>query len=358
MRILTRMLLRAFLPVFVVAMGFFILILQLADLFPNMWRFTEHEVGIGRIIHLSWLYVPTTLRYGLPIALLFSITYTLGRLYAHNELIAILGIGVSLRRFISPLLVVGIVSCPALLLLEEEIGARTLRTKNELFREAVNQRMSFSNADVTVRSAAGDRVFRAEYYNDRDRTLSGLLVVDRSVNGDLLSRIDAAFAEWRVDRWVLSDVRRYLWDATAERMVQEDLFELAIRGTDGPDTFRRGALDVAEMTVREGLAWVQTLRSAGLSYRSAQTDVYGKMGFALTPLIVSLLAVAAGGLIRRNVLLASMLLALGCSVGYFVLNMVCHILAKSDLLSPLFGAFLAAMVFLLIGVTLLRRAHT
>ena len=36
MRILTRMLLRAFLPVFVVAMGFFILILQLADLFPNM----------------------------------------------------------------------------------------------------------------------------------------------------------------------------------------------------------------------------------------------------------------------------------------------------------------------------------
>ena len=358
MSILQRMLLRAFLPVFAVATAFFALILQLVDLFPNLWRFTTNEVGIGQIARIAWLYVPTTLRYAMPIALLFAISYTLGMLYARNELIAVLGAGVSLRRFISPLLAVGLIACPALLLFDEEVGTWTLRAKNELFREALNQRVSLSNADVTVRSAGAGRVFRAEYYNDRDRTLSGLLVIDRSADGSLLSRTDAASAEWRGDRWVLSDVRRYRWDAAADRMAQEDLAELAIDGIDGPDTFRKESRDVAEMTLREGLVWVGTLRSAGLPYRAAQTDVYGKAAFAVTPLVVSLLASAAGGLLRRNVLLASMSIALGCSVGYFVVQMLAHILAKSGLMSPLLGASLAAIVFLLVGSALLQRART
>jgi lipopolysaccharide export LptBFGC system permease protein LptF len=75
-------------------------------------------------------------------------------------------------------------------------------------------------------------------------------------------------------------------------------------------------------------------------------------------LVVSVIAAAVGGMLRRNVLLTSMLIALIGSVGYFVLQMVAHILAKNDVISPLLGASLSALVFLVLGGALLRRART
>ena len=112
------------------------------------------------------------------------------------------------------------------------------------------------------------------------------------------------------------------------------------------------------MTIREGLAWVRTLRLAGLPYRSARTDVYSKIGYTITPLVVSVIATAVGGLLRRNVLLARMLIALGGVAGYLILQMVAHILAKSDVISPILGVSLSAVVFLVLGATLLQRVRT
>ena len=358
MSILQRMLMRAFLPVFTVVTAFFVLILLLIDLYPKVQSFAAHGVSFGQIVGIAGLYAPTAVRYAVPIALLFAITYTLGTIQARNELIAVLGTGVGLRSFVSPLLLVGLIACPALLLFDERVGTPALRAYNERYREAVDQPVSLSNSDVTVMDATGRRVYRADYYNDRERTLRGLIVVELTDDGRLASRTDAERAEWMDDRWMLYDVRHYRWNTTGERLIQESFAELEDYRIGGPDTFREESREVDDMTMREGLAWVRTLRSGGRPYRSTQTDVYAKAGFAVTPLVVSVIAAAVGGLLRRNVLLASMLIALGGSVGYFVLQMVARILAKSDVISPLLGASLSAIVFLLLGAALLQRART
>ena len=358
MNILQRMLMSAFLPVFTVATVAFGLILLLIDLQPKVQIFAAHGVSAGQILGIAGLYAPTAIRYAAPIALMFAITYTLGTIQARNELIAVLGAGMGLRTFMSPLLLAGLIACPAILLFDEVVGAPALSAYNERYREAVGQPLSLSISNVTVIDASGQRVYRAEYYNDRDLTLRGLIVVERGADGRLSSRTDAARAEWMGDHWLLYDVRRYRWDQTGDHLIQERFAELADDLIDSPDTFRDESREVEDMTIREGLAWVRMLRRAGLPYRSAQTDVYSKAGFAITPLVVSVISAAVGSLLRRNVLLARMLVALGGSAGYLVLQMVAHILAKSGIIPPLVGAFLSAIVFLLLGVTLLQRART
>lgn len=358
MTILQRMLVRAVLPVFAAATVLFVLILLLVDLSAKLSSFTANDVGIGRILSIAWLYTPTAVRYAVPIALLFAITYTIGTIHARNELIAVLGAGVGLRRFISPLLLIGLIACPALLLFDEEVGVPALRAYHERYREAVDRPLSLSNTDVTVMDAGGRRVYRADYYDDRGRTLDGLAVIERTADGRFAGRTDASRAEWMGDHWMLYDVREYRWDPTAQRMIRDDFAERADDRITAPDTFREESREVAEMTMRDGLAWVSTLRRTGRPYRSVQTDVYAKVGFAATPLVVSVIAAAVGGVLRRNVLLASMLVALAGSVGYFVLQMVAHIMAKSDVIPPLLGAALSAIVFLTMGSALLRRART
>lgn len=357
MTILQRMLIRAVLPVFAAATALFVMILLLVDLSAKLPGFTAYGVGIGRILRIAWLYIPTAIRYSVPIALLFAITYTIGTIHARNELIAVLGAGVGLRRFIGPLLLVGAIACPALLLFDEAVGVHALREYHQRYREAVDRPVTLSNSDVTVMDAGGRRVYRAEYYDDRERTLDRLVVIERTADGRYAGRTDASRAEWTDGRWMLHDVRRYRWDA-GQRLIRDDLAQLPDDRIPAPDAFREESREVAEMSLRDGLAWVRTLRRTGRPYRSAQTDVYAKAGFAATPLVVSVIAAAVGGVLRRNVLLASMLIALGASVGYFVVQMVAHILAKSDVIPPLLGASLSALVFLTLGAALLRRART
>ena len=108
MSILARFLLRTFLPVFLAALVFFILIIQLVDLFANLVRYLNLEVPLASIAQVQLLFLPRALAYALPVALLFATGFTLGSLYSNNELIAVFGAGVPIWRFTAPLIALGL----------------------------------------------------------------------------------------------------------------------------------------------------------------------------------------------------------------------------------------------------------
>jgi lipopolysaccharide export system permease protein len=58
MSILYRMLIRQFLPLFLLAIVFFVLLLQLIDVFGSIWRYFAHNVGLGQIGWIALLSVP------------------------------------------------------------------------------------------------------------------------------------------------------------------------------------------------------------------------------------------------------------------------------------------------------------
>ena len=49
MRLLRRMLFQQFLPIFAVALIFFVLLLQLIDVFGSIWRYFAHDVSFRHI---------------------------------------------------------------------------------------------------------------------------------------------------------------------------------------------------------------------------------------------------------------------------------------------------------------------
>ena len=108
------MILSSLLPVFAIAVLFFVLIIELADISPNLYRYLSSGVAPGVIARIALLYLPTCITYAVPIALLFSVAHTLGSCYARNELIAMFGSGVSLRRLVAPLILFGVLLSGAL----------------------------------------------------------------------------------------------------------------------------------------------------------------------------------------------------------------------------------------------------
>lgn len=359
MRLLRRMLLQQFLPIFVVALVFFVLLLQLIDVFGSIWRYFAHDVSFAKVAWIALLYVPKCISFALPVSFLFAIAYTLGLFYANNELFAIFGSGVSLYRLVQPFLVLGLAISVGGFFFEDAVVIPTFQAKNETYSAAVKQVTSLSQSNVAVTSPDQRVVYVADYYNDALRQLTAVTVVVRDERMNLVNRIDAQSAQWQDTRWILQGCRTFTWDpktrllsdATTPRYDSPLLNE-------PPATFRRLARNIEEMSARESERYVAMIRRAGLPYREALTDFYRKYSFAFTPLIVALIASSLGSAFKKNILLMSLLSALVLSVAFYVAQMVSAILSKNGVIPPLAGAWTPFSLFLVLGFMLFRTART
>jgi lipopolysaccharide export system permease protein len=353
------MLVASFAPVLAVAVLFFVLLLQLIDVFGSIWRYLAHAVPFAEIARIAVLYAPKCVAYSLPIAFLFAVSFTLGQLYARGELAAILGSGVSLYRLVAPFLALGVLLSAASFFFEDAVVIPTFARRNAAWSAAVKAVTSLSQANVTVASADQREVYQADYYNDAQRRLTGFTAIVRGSDFAFERRVDAAWAEWSADRWVLHECRIFAWDPAARVLSDETRDTIAEPLFDEPpETFRRLTRDVDEMSLREARGYVALLRKAGFASEEALTGLYRKISFACTPLIVSLIASSLGSAFRKNILLMSLLASLVVSVLYYVSQMVTGILSKNGVIPPLAGAWIPFVLFLLLGAMLFRTART
>lgn len=351
------MLLRSFFPVLLISVAFFVTILQLVDIFQNITRYIDLEVPFAEVLRVQLLYLPKSLHFSVPMSLLFSVAFTLGSLYANNELIAVLGAGVSLRAFVMPLIISGVLLSAGSFFFEEYVVIDTLRQKNELEQQLLNVSQSTSNSNVTRLSAAARVVYHADYYNDATESLSGAVIVERDDDGEVVSVISAKTARWTEGGWEIQFGRFFFWEngELVERFASREVVPTLVLN---PSAFRRRGKDIDELRLADAQLWIESQRDAGLPYREDLTKYHERFSFALTPFIVMFLSSAIGGRFRKNILLMSLLVSLSVSVVYYVIQMVAGLMAYSGYLSPILGAWAGFLVFFVLGVTLFRLSRT
>ena len=353
------MVIQVFVPMFAVALLFFILILQLIDVFTYIWRYISLDVPFMQIALVQLYYLPKCIAFSISPSLLFAVSFTLGTFYTNNELISIFGAGISLYRLILPLLFIGFLLSIGGFYFEEELVIDTYRIKNTMSQDLLKQRKTLSNTNVTVIGDNSRMVYHAEYYNDSAKTLRGLIILERDATGKVVGRIDAEQAIWRGDRWELQNARIFVWDEKGEFLQERD--EKVFSRQDiakEPSTFRKTVRNIGEMKVEEARLWVESLRKAGLPYREPLTEFYKRYSFALTPIIVALISCAIGGRFKKNILLMSLLLSLVISVLYYVSQMISALMAKTGMFTPIMGAWVPFIIFFAISLWLFKIART
>jgi lipopolysaccharide export system permease protein len=359
MKTLYKMLLKSFIPVGIGALVFFVVTLELVDLFANLWRYVQNDATVLQILRVMYRYLPKCIGFALPAALLFAVAYTLGSLYASNELIAVLGGGIPYFLLVVPFIVSGIVLSIGYFYFHETVIIESFAKKNALQDTLLGRAGNLNNPNVTVLGENGRSVYRADYYNDEKMTLSNLTVIHRDEEGNFLSRIDCDWAEYS-GGWVLHNAVIYRrregqdrLDANMQRLYEDPLFDAA------PSYFQRREKDIDQLSLRQAKEWIRTLRRSGRpSYYGALTDYYSRFAFAFTPFIVSLLSCGIGNRLKKNVVLMSLLSSLLLSVVYYVGDMVLGLFAKQGIIVPAVGAWGSVLVFFALGLVLLRLAKT
>jgi len=354
--VLDKYLLRQFFPIFFVAITMFVFLLLLIDLFSNLVRYLNNEVPIATIVKISLYFIPKSVSYAMPISLLFASAYTLGDLYAKNELTSIFSSGIPFSRFCVSLVAVGLAASIFSFYLDDKIVIPTLKIKNDLSNRALKKYVTESNSDIVIKAKNGLVIYSVDYFDSENDVLNGVSVVEMSEKGIFISQIRSPSAKWNETYWEFRNAVIYKYDNEGILRVSPFLFSTSYN--EHPDIFRRKAVNVEELSAKEAGLLVEDLRAAGLPYYSAQANYFHRYSFAAASFIVMILSVSMGGRFRKNILLMSLFTSLITAVVYYIAEMLSMMLAGLNYIHPFIGAWFPVLIFVFIGVILLRGAKT
>ena len=351
--------LKKLIPFFFVSLIFIALILNLVDLFMNISRYLEMDAPARDVFKVMLLYVPKTVWYAAPIAFLFSVTYILSDLYAKNEMEAIFASGVSLFRFVMPVLVVAIMLSIGMFFLEDKLVVTTLEQKTQLQNLLLDQQESANNDNIVVLSDSAKIIYKARRYRDTTKRLENVFFVFRDDNKKLDAIIHADEALWNEEKqvWEISDAVQY--ENNGETLLKTPVSQkYTSLLTESYEIFKKTTVDVSTVSVADAKIYINHLKKAGLPYNEPLSVYYKKFAFPFILFIAALLAVGVTGKTRKNVLLISLSLSITAVVLFYVFQMVTMVLAKTGVMTPFMGAWLPDIVFLFIAGFLLKYSRT
>lgn len=113
MRLLDRYLIRNFVQVYFYCIAGFISIWLIFDVSDNISTFIDEHIGLLLVVRYYATQIPQVLIILLPVSLLLSLLFALGRMSRANEIVSMLTAGVSLPRVLLPLIGIGLLTVAA-----------------------------------------------------------------------------------------------------------------------------------------------------------------------------------------------------------------------------------------------------
>ena len=350
MNIITRYTLRAVIAIYVISLALFVFALQLVEIVTNLVQYIQLAVPLSTVLQLQLLFLPIGVHFALPIAMLFSVSFSMGHFHSTRELLAVFSIGVSMIRFCVPIFVfAGVVSLFSFIL--EDAFVVGARAKYNSLRESILLiNPTADNEFIAVFGGDGNDIYYAQAYDRSGQTLIQPTFVERDARGYLTRRISANSARWDGEYWILENTHSYTWDEAGVEVAHIAHGRTRLPNLEvTPDSFESAELKIGEMNLRQAQNYIVSRRRSGLPFREELTVYHKRFAFAGTAFVVALISCGIGAVLRRNTLLLSMLLSLSATVLYYVLGLIIDLLAFNGYIAPILAAWLPVLIFLAAG---------
>ena len=383
MKLIDKYLLREYLVPFFCCLFGFCLIYIISGLFDKASDFMRAGLTLGQIVYFYGLFL---LAYAdqsnvsflvtiLPISLLASALYSLSRLTRQNELTAMCSSGISIVRLMVPFLGVGIACSVVALVVQEVVAPRASRLTDQFLAE--NGKPVVSPVATAGRFFDGEagclwRVSSVDLANPR--ILYGVEVqvevserIKKEYPDSLYSTVitNVWQAEWTEGRWLFHGgmEQRFLPggvpDGPPRGPLRGPVATVGVTAT--PEDIAFG-IDSAKaqkyVSASAILRWLHSKKVWSNENFMQSVDAHRRLAMPWACAIAVMLAIPAGVRGGRDGVIAGMLLALALFIGfYFSLEFFIVLGKKQVVASSWLGAWLANMVFFLVGTVMIRRVR-
>ena len=366
MRILSKYVLREFVTFLVFSLLAFVAVFILVDAVEVLDKFIDKKIGVHLIFLYYLFYLPYIIVLTLPVAMLLTTMFSLGRLVGDNEITAIKASGVNLYRIMLPLYAFSLFLGLIIMGFSEYVVPNTNRYRQEIdtqgndFRFTLLRNREQDQAYVFV--AAGDRtVVYARDYNSRKQMASRMFLIETEErtetdnSGDpalyltISRRIDADFMVYEDDQWIMTNAveRRFITDGEiTERYEMLPASFLQVK----PSDFARIDLRPEEMNYLQLRNYIASIRQKGGNASHFLVDLYLKISFPFVSFVIVFFgAPLAAGSTKRGKASAFGIALLICFI-YYTLVHACQILGRNGTLEPVIAAWFPNGLFFLLGI--------
>lgn len=357
-RILQRYLFTLFLHNLGLALFGLVMLILLGNLLDELPRLMRFKPPAGALAAYFALRVPWTMAQAIPLGVLIGVLFTLAGLLRSHELVAMRAGGMSQWDIAWPFLVPALVISILTIAFDETVVPWANRRSAEIKRVDIRHQ-PVRDILYTTRAAlwapTGQLVY-ADAANGEEGVLTRVMIAEFT-GGKLLGRVDADVARPERGAWLLDRAQVYRWHRgdVELRRSGHAVYPLAV----GMEDILQEDRELKQQSVRELRTTIRRLQMAGKDARSELVFYHLKWAFPFASLIVAMLALGISFTFQTNPregMALSFTVALVAAISYIGMVQFGQALGVGGVLPPIIAMWLANVVFLVAGVTLLWRA--
>jgi len=341
------------------SLSFFTGLIIISHLFRQTDLLIENEIPPLIMIEYFLYQIPFTLVLVTPVAVLLASLFSLGTLSHHNEIMAMKSAGVNLYRIILPIWVMALLISLLSFLWNEfvvpEANQRMLMIKSQ---KIYHKNISSTAENLSFRSDKGWFLL-IKLFDKEKGIMEGIEIKSCYSDGQLSLRIDAKLAMWRNNIWWFEDgiLRKFNQQGL---IIKEEKFKKKKLPIWSPEQIwmisQVEKKESNEMGIKELWAYIRLLQASGSKFNDKLVDFHLKVSFPLANFILALIGTGLSLQRLKGGRAASFGVSILISFLYWEAIGIGRALGMAEKLPPLFSAWIANIIFGIIGVFLAVKA--
>lgn len=352
---LDRYIVKKALLIFTIAILSIYIISMIITFFELLDNAIENKRPVSSILRYLWFYTPQVLFWALPISSFTTIIITLGIMTKFNEVNAMKACGISVYRISLPLVLFGLAVSALSFYIQERILPSSNRNAEEAkaYIKGAPSPRTYMRVDRRWVMGRGNRIYHYRYFDVEKNIFDYITIYKLSSNFSLEKRYfgEKGYFEngfLRIDNgWVVDS-----------EGITKNLKDFKIQINEDPSYFVKEWKEPEEMNMKELRDYIKSLKERGFDTVKFEVEYHSKFSFPFIPLIMSLIAIPFSFSVGKKGALYGVGFSLLIAIIYWVLFSIFKNLGNVQVLSPFLSAWIANLIFGLIGSYFLLSVRT
>lgn len=357
LKILDLYVIQKFLGTFFLSIVLILSIAVIFDLSEKIDDFIESGAGLHEIVFDYYLnFIPYFAVLFSSLFAFIAVIYFTSRMAYNSEIIAILGSGMSFRRFLVPYIISASLIAGLAFYLSDQVIPGANKVKLDFEENYVRKRpVKFKTKDFHRQIEPGIYIYLQNYSNVSKVGYN--FTIEKFEDGELVSKMFADQIRWdtAIDKW---QARRYYIrtiDGLVETLEEGKMIDttLAIH----PDDFKRRLSIVETMSLKELDEFIdQQLMQGETNVKSYQIERQNRIAFPFSMFILTLIGVAVSSRKMRGGIGLQIALGVVISFSFILFQQFSKQFAIGGMLPVMAAVWLPNICFMVIAFFLFRLA--
>ena len=348
MKILDKYLTKSFLATIVFALLAFTLVFLIIDIMENLDDFIDQNVAGYIIAYYYLVFTPDIIKLMIPVAVLFSALFTVGKASNLSELTAIKAGGVSIYRLMAPFIVTTLFICFVAIIFSGYIVPIANKAKINIQREYLKKGFSNAASNIFFQDSP-TRLVSISFFDENKEVAHRVSIQNFDPNDPtkIISRTDTPTMAydslnhyWKA---LNGTIRTFGYNKENVSSFQDKILaDLNFR----PNELIEKQQKPEEMNLGQLKKLIRTQEMVGTDPTRAQIEYYSRFSFSMASLIVVFFGLTISSNRRGSSLGSQIGINILATFIYLVFMKVSNAFGKNGSMNPMLTAWFANFLFL------------